>query len=336
MALAGARGKTATEMGTVLHQPSGDASYHAALAALVGQLTKAANTSGDELSMANGLWVQKDYPIQSAFEHVIRDQYGVPLTPLDFAHDANAARMRINSWTSEHTKGKIQDLFGPGSLDARTRLVITSAIYFNGKWTEPFKPSATAPGPFKLPAGGTAQARFMHQTEDFGYAETPSLQILEMKYADQRLAFDVLLPKSPNGLGDLEKSLTAANLTSWLKTLGTDRVEVFLPKFRAESEFQLTGALSKLGMPGAFTASADFSGIDGRRDLAISQIVHKAFVDVSEQGTEAAAATGIRMMPTAVRPRPTLVFRADHPFIFLIRDTQTGLILFAGRLTKPS
>jgi serpin B len=334
MALAGARGPTAAQMTSVLHQ-SGDPSYHEALAALASELIKASNASGDELAMANGLWVQKDLPIQSAFQRIIQDRYGAPLTPLDFKHDANGARVRINSWTSDHTKGKIPDLFGPGSLDAQTRLVLTSAIYFNGKWGAPFRPQATAAGPFKLQGGQTVEARFMHQTETFDYAESGSLQLLEMQYADQRLAFDVLLPKAADGLAQLEKSLTAANLDSWLKMLRDARVQVSLPKFRAEAKYELPDMLARMGMPDAFKASADFSGIDGRRDLLISQVVHKAFVDVSEQGTEAAAATGLKMTPTAVRPLQNVVFRADHPFVFLIRDIKSGVILFAGRLVKP-
>jgi len=334
MALAGARGQTASEISAVLHQPSAGAAYHTALASLVGQLTQSANTAGDELSMANGLWVEKGLPIQSAFEQTIRVQYGAPLTPLTFSTNVEAARAQINSWTSEHTKGKIPELFGPGSLDSRTRLVITSAIYFNGRWRTPFQPRNTSAAPFKLQAGGTAQTNFMKQTGSFDYAETPSLQILEIKYADQSLAFDVLLPKSAEGLAGLEKSLTAENLTSWLATLSDRRVELLLPRFHAESEFQLVEVLAAMGMPSAFQSSADFSGIDGRRDLAVSRVVHKAFVDVSEQGTEAAAATGMAMSRTSLSP-PATIFRADHPFVFLIRDTRSGVILFAGRLVKP-
>jgi serpin B len=335
MAMAGARGRTATEMQAVLHQTGTDAGYHASLAALIGQVTNTSNVGGDELAMANGLWVEQGFPVLPGFEQIIRTQYGAPLTPVDFAHHAEAARTRINSWTSEHTKGKIQELFGHGSLAARTRLVITSAIYFYGKWALPFPQKMTANAPFKLAGGGTADARFMRQAANFGYAETDSLQILEMKYADQVLAFDVLLPKAVDGLGDLEKSLSAANLDSWLASLSGRRVEVALPKFRAESQFALGPSLASLGMPSAFQASADFSGMDGRHDLCVSQVIHKAFVDVSEEGTEAAAATGLVMRPMAARVDPGVIFHADHPFVFLIRDTRSGVILFAGRLTNP-
>jgi serpin B len=176
----------------------------------------------------------------------------------------------------------------------------------------------------------------MNQTAHFGYTETPSAQILEMRYAGTGIAFDVLLPRALTGLPDLEKSLTPENLTGWLGNLATRNVQVSLPKFRAESEFSLRKALSIVGMPTAFTDKADFSGIDPKHGLAISEVVHKAFVDVSEQGTEAAAATGITMRATAMRmPEQAVVFRADHPFIFLIRDTGTGVVLFIGRLTNP-
>jgi serpin B len=184
--------------------------------------------------------------------------------------------------------------------------------------------------------GATTQANFMNQTSHFGYTDTPSAQILEMRYAGTGIAFDVLLPKTLSGLPGLETSLTIENLSGWLGNLTTRNVQVSFPKFRAESEFSLRKALSTMGMPTAFTDKADFSGIDPRRALAISEVVHKAFVDVSEQGTEAAAATGITVHATAMRaPEQAVVFRADHAFIFLIRDTRTGVILFIGHLMEP-
>ena len=335
MANAGARGQTAKEIQAVLHLHY-DATYDSALGALLGDLTKAGNTGGNELHTANGLWVQKGFAIQPAFENTLTNDYHAPLEPLDFLANPEAARSRINRWTEEHTKEKIKNLFPAGSIDAHTRLVLTSAIYFYGKWQDPFVTSRTQPGPFTLPAGTTTQANFMNQTSHFGYTETPSAQILEMRYAGTGIAFDVLLPKTVKGLPDLEKSLTAENLTGWLGNLSSRNVQVSLPKFRAESGFSLGKTLSTMGMPTSFTDQADFSGIDPKRGLAISEVVHKAFVDVSEQGTEAAAATGITMRATAMRmPEQAVVFLADHPFIFLIRDTRTGTVLFIGRLMNP-
>jgi serpin B len=157
-----------------------------------------------------------------------------------------------------------------------------------------------------------------------------------MRYAGSGIAFDVLLPKLVTGLPDLEKSLTPENLTGWLGHVATQNVQVSLPKFRAESQFSIRKALSAMGMPTAFTDKADFSGIDPKGGLAISEVFHKAFVDVSEQGTEAAAATGIAVHATAMRmPEQAIVFRADHPFLFLIRDARTGVVLFIGRLMNP-
>ena len=262
--------------------------------------------------------------------------YHAPLTPLDFIANPEAARSEINRWTEEHTKEKIKNLFPAGTLDAQVRLVLTSAIYFYGKWQDPFVTSRTKPAPFTLPTGVTTQADFMNQTSHFGYNETPSAQILEMRYAGTGIAFDLLLPRTLSGLPGLEKSLTLETLSGWLGKLTTRNVQVSLPKFRAESAFSLREVLSTMGMPTAFTDKADFSGIDPKRGVAISAVVHKAFVDVSEQGTEAAAATGITMRTTAMpMPEQAVVFRADHPFIFLIRDTRTEVVLFIGRLMTP-
>jgi serpin B len=335
MALAGARGQTAEEIQSVLHRHY-DPAYDSALGALLADLTESGNTGGNELHTANGLWVQKGFAIQPAFENTLANNYHAPLTPLDFIANPEASRSQINRWTEEHTKEKIKNLLPAGSLDAHTRLVLTSAIYFYGKWQDPFVTSRTQPAPFTLPAGAPTRADFMNQTSHFGYSETPSAQVLEMRYAGTGIAFDVLLPKSLTGLSDLEKSLTLETLTGWLGSLTTRNVQVSLPKFRAESEFSLRKGLSAMGMPMAFTDKADFSGIDPKRGLAISEVVHKAFVDVSEQGTEAAAATGVTMRATAMRmPEQAVVFRADHPFLFLIRDTRTGVVLFIGRLMNP-
>jgi serine protease inhibitor len=335
MLLDGARGQTARQMAAVLHQVYPDPKYQAQVASLEEALAKAGNTGANQLLIANGLWVQRGFAIQSDFKHSIETLYHAPLTQLDFLRDPEQARAEINSWTGEHTKGKILELYPAGSLDPSTRLVLTSAIYFYRKWQSPFHPQETRPEPFHLGAGGTVNTNFMNQTGTFGYAETPSIQVLEMRYAGTPLAFDVLLPKANDGLRDLEKSLTPEMLSQWLGALQSHKVEVGLPKFRAESQFSLRDALSQMGMPDAFTGAADFSGIDDRRDLTLSDVLHKAFVDVSEEGTEAAAATGGTVTFVAMLNAPRKVFRADHPFAFLIRDAQSGVILFEGRLATP-
>ncbi|HTQ53418.1 MAG TPA: serpin family protein [Bryobacteraceae bacterium] len=333
MLLEGARGQTATSIAAALHQHPGQG-YQEAVAALAAELGKSANTGPNQLSIANALWVARGFPLEAAFEDAMRTLYQAPLTPLDFAQHAEAAREQINTWTAQQTKDKIRDLFAPGAIQPDTRLVLTSAIYFYGKWQSPFKPSGTRAEPFQLSGGGSVETPFMHQGGGFLYAETPSAQILEMKYDGTPVAFDIVLPKTTDGLPAIEESLDAGTLSGWLGKLTRETVDVAIPKFRAESSFSLGQMLAHLGMAEAFSRQADFSGIDGRRDLFVSQVVHKAFVDVSERGTEAAAATGTVVMAMAVRRR-NIVFRADHPFVFFIRDTASGVILFEGRLSHP-
>jgi serpin B len=335
MLLAGARGHTAQEIQDVLHLQK-DPNHNASLSALLSELNKACNSGGNELHAANGVWVQKGFALERPYEKTLADYYGAVPTLVDFPANAEAARAQINRWTEEHTKDRIKDLFPPGSLDARTQLVLTSAIYFYGVWQTPFVSSRTQPGPFTLANGGSKQANFMNQTARFNYGETPSAQILEMAYTGTGIVFDVLLPKTAGGLPDLEKSLTNETLAGWLGQLSNRNVQVGLPKFRAESEFSLEKTLSAMGMPAAFSGNADFSGISAKQKLTVSQVVHKAFVDVSERGTEAAAATGIAIRATAIfTPDQPVVFRADHPFLFLIRDTRSGAVLFIGRLMNP-
>jgi serpin B len=333
--LAGARGRTAAEMAAVLHQTYPDPGYPAAFTALVNQIAGAANGGGNQFLNANALWLQSGLRLEPDFQNIIQAGYQAPLTPVDFAGNPESARDSVNAWTDQHTKGKIRELFAPGSLNGRTRLVLSSAVYFYGKWERPFQSRLTHPGAFQTGTRGPLQTSFMNQTAAFGYAETPLLQILEMKYAGTGLALDILLPRTGASLSDVEGSLTGENLTAWLHELKDRQVEVSIPKFRAESAFSLRDALSHMGMPLAFTGAADFSGIDGRHDLAISEVVHKAFVDVTESGTEAAAATGTSAVLVRMVVPDRIVFRADHPFAFLLRDTRSGMLLFAGRVMTP-
>jgi serpin B len=204
--------------------------------------------------------------------------------------------------------------------------------------THKFKPSLTEDEPFHVSPETTVTAPLMHQTEEFGYAEFPDLQILELPYEGNEVSMVVLLPRAVDGIGKLEKQLTAPNLAKWTAHLAGQEVRVFLPKFKATSEFSLGDTLAAMGMPDAFIyGKADFSGMDGTQDLYISKVVHKAYVDVDEEGTEAAAATAVMVAAGMAMPaqRPIPVFRADHPFLFLIRDNQTGSVLFLGRVMDP-
>ena len=335
MLVPGARGVTAEQMKAVLHAIESDPEYASALAALAEQLRVSGNNGPNQLLQANGLWIQRGFPVLLDFRQILAQSYGASPRELDFSGNPEGARNEINSWTEQHTKGRIRDLFGQGSLGARDKMVLTSAIYFYGKWQSAFAAKDTKPAPFHPVSGPEVQTSFMNRTGNYGYTETPELQILEMKYAGTPMGFDILLPKPGHALPEIEAGFDASELSNWLGTLKTENVEVSMLRFRAESDFSLKQTLQNMGMSAAFSGTADFSGIDDRRDLMLSDVKHKAFVDVTEEGTEAAAATGARMTLIAMRTPPHQVFRADHPFVFLIRDTKTGVILFAGRMAKP-
>jgi serpin B len=219
-------------------------------------------------------------------------------------------------------------------LDSTTRLVLTNAIYFKGKWATPFAPVLTKDSPFILLGGEKVNVPMMDRGEKFGYREDANIQVLEMPYVNNDLSMVVVLPKKLDGISELEKDLNNDNLTRWIDDLRKRKVQVLFPRFKMTSEFELARVLSAMGMPDAFSLKADFSGMNGNHELSISAVVHKAYVDVNEEGTEAAAATGVGMIATSIESPPP-VFKADHPFIFLIRDNQSGSILFLGRMANP-
>jgi len=258
--------------------------------------------------------------------------YGAGLREVDFIKQTGAAGRTIDRWIEEQTKGKIKDLLAGGALDSDTRLVLTNAIYFKGDWASKFKKEHTKDAPFKLSAGKSVQTPMMNQTEKFGYAETEDLQVLRMPYVGGELSMVIFLPKKLDGLAAVEKSLGKTGLDALLKSLDRQKVGVFLPKFKMTSMFDLSKVLPAMGMRDVFDVKkADFSRMDGRKGLYISAAVHKAFVDVNEEGAEAAAATFFAVRWNLAHP----VFRADHPFLFLIRHEKTGVILFMGRVMNP-
>jgi serpin B len=336
MTYAGARGTTGEQMAKTLQFPgkTGNEQFHKDFGAIISGLNTAGEKGGFELVVANALWGQKDYKFLSEFLSLVRTNYGGDLQQVDFAKQTEDARKTINDWVESKTKDKIKELIKPGVLDSRIRLVLTNAIYFKGKWASQFKPELTKDAPFTLPNGEKTNVPMMHQKSDFGYMETDTIQALEMQYVNNDLSMVILLPKKLDGVKDLDKELTSDNLAGWLGKLRKREVQVFMPRFKTTSEFSLGDTLGAMGMPEAFSPQADFSGMTGNRDLFISAVVHKAFVNVDEEGTEAAAATGVTMKLTSIGPPPT-VFKADHPFIFLIRDNLTGSILFLGRFENP-
>jgi serpin B len=336
MTYEGARGETADEMARALHFAPDRDRLRAAFAALLAQ-TRPGKEGDYQLSVANALWGQRGFGFLPDFLNHTRESYGAGLREVDFIGSTEEARQVINAWVEQQTRGKIKDLLPPGVVTGDTRLVLTNAIYFKGFWAQQFKKSATKEETFHTPGGGSAKAPLMHQTGDFKYADGGDFQALEMPYRGQDLSMVVLLPKKANGLAALEAKLTASNLHAWLGKLRKQEVVVALPRFKMTRSFGLKPTLEALGMRRAFIpGGADFSGMAGSvgRKLFIQAVVHKAFVDVNEEGTEAAAATGVAVGDKS-EPPPPPVFRADHPFVFLIRDNRSGSVLFTGRLTNP-
>jgi serine protease inhibitor len=328
-----------------------------------------------ELRVANALWGEKTYPFKKAYLSAINRHYGPSAFPVEFRKDHEGARKQINAWVEKQTRDRIKDLIPPKALDRGTRLVVANAIWFKGEWTDSFPAAKTKERPFTLADGDTVKAPLMHHTTwAFSYAafnkdgsvfDTPEevsrdkddpkvlypdskgLEILELPYQGDGLSMLVLLPRSASGLPELEKKLTSANLRAWTGKLRRRRVHVILPKFNLETSFDLKKTLEPLGMKRAFRdpglkSGAEFDGMtDSKSALAklyISKVLHKAFIQVNEKGTEAAAATGFgwshrKSAPVALPFTPT--FKADRPFVFLIRDQKTGSVLFLGRVVNP-
>jgi serpin B len=337
MTFAGARGDTAAQMAQTLHFGTNQNQLAASFNELQEQLNQEQEKNGMELDFANGIWAQKDHVFLAAFLDVARQSYGANLRQIDFRTRSETARTEINDWVGHETKGKITDLIQPGVVNPATQLVLVNAIYFKGQWAREFDKQNTANAPFSVTSTQKLPVPLMNLTADFKYAEVGGLQLLELPYAGDGFAMVVLLPRDVDGLKNLENLLNKQTLDHWLTQARELNVAVLLPKFKLAAQFSLAKPLGEMGMTDAFSPGADFSGMDGERDLFISAVVHKAFVDVNEEGTEAAAATGVVMRMNAVRmPRPTPIFRADHPFIFLIRDLHSGSILFLGRVVDPT
>jgi serpin B len=333
MTYAGARGQTAEEMAQTLHFTRDQQQLHSALCALLHDLNGDGKKRGHQLSVANALWAQQGHPFLADFLKLTRENYGASLQEVDFAGSTEQARRTINTWVEKQTQDKIKELLQAGVLTSDTRLVLTNAIYFKGDWNVPFKKEATRDGPFQVAGKDKVTVPLMNQTGNFNYLDGNTFQALELPYVGKDLSMVVLLPKKVDGLADFEKSLTADKLAGWLGKLAEEEVVVTLPKFKATSELSLKDTLTGLGMVQAFSDAADFSGLDGKKDLSLSAVVHKAYVDVNEEGTEAAAATGVVVKTLAIRA--SAIFRADHPFVFVIRDRKTDSILFLGRLSNP-
>jgi len=336
----GAKRKTQDEIFSVFHFPKNDTIRRSGFA----QINVGINTAdaGYTLRTANALWAEKSYPFLPAFIGIARKYYSAEVTNLDFINTPEESRATINQWVEKKTENKIHNLLPSGSIISLTRLVITNAVYFKGTWFRQFDAAQTKEADFRTENGASVKARMMQDTGNeakYVYTETNSVQYIELPYANnsgKALSMIVILPKGDD-LKPAEAVLNDNNLSAISGSAYSQRVKLYLPKFRMETEYRLPKALREMGMPTAFTTGADFSGMDGTPNLSISDVIHKAFIDVNEEGTEAAAATAVIMMAGAAHPGGSPPeFRADHPFVFLIQDKETGTILFIGRVVNPA
>jgi serpin B len=327
MAYVGARGDTATEMARALHLGSNATPDDVVRAAsrLITQL-QAASGKGSLLRVADAVWLQRDFPVQPAFRTAMSDGFASAFHQADFAGHGEDARKAINAAIAAQTRDRIKDLLPPGTDLSDTRLVLTNAVYLKAAWASPFEPSATAPAPFTRGDGQVVRPKTMTATEAFDYAATSGYRAVRLPYAGGRLAMTLLLPAAGRPL-------------AWPATAPVFRpepVDLAVPKFRFSWNDDLSGLLASLGMRTAFTDAADFGGMSPRQ-LQIGAVRHKAFIDVSESGTEAAAATSVDIVAGAA-PAPVSVqhLHFDRPFLFRIDDTVTGLPLFLGKVADPT
>ena len=340
MTYAGARGETEKDMAEALHFILSQDRLHPAFNSLDLQLkqrgegAKGKDDEGFRLHVVNAIWGQKDYKFLGEFLDVLAQNYGAGLRILDFVNETEQSRLTINKWVSDQTEERIKDLVPQGAINQLTRLVLTNAIYFNATWQHPFHEEATSDGLFHLLSNDDVTVPMMKQTESFRYTEGNDYQAVELPYDGQELSMVILLPKAGQFIA-FEERLEAEFVKAIIDNLETREVALTMPRFEYESSFGLKEALKTLGMGVAFTANADLSGMNGKRDLFIQDVLHKAFVSVDEAGTEAAAATAVMVGLTALPPEP-VAFIMDRPFIFFIRDIPTGNIIFVGRILNPA
>jgi len=340
MTYAGARGETAEQMAATLQFMLEQERLHPAFNWLDAELAKRSEGTegkdgeGFRLNIVNAIWGQKDYEFLSDFLDVLAENYGAGLRILDFITETEKSRVTINDWVSDQTEGRIEDLIPQGAIDALTRLVLTNAIYFNAAWEHPSDEDMTADGPFYLLDGGQVTVPMMKQTESFGYTDGKGYQAVELPYDDGELSMVIILPEAGK-LQAFEEGLQAQQVDAIINNLQDTRVALTMPRFEFDSEFSLKDTLADMGMPVAFSGAADFSGMANDGELYISAVLHKAFVSVDEAGTEAAAATAVIINRSAIIPEPAVEVTIDRPFIFLIRDIETGAVLFVGRVMNP-
>jgi serpin B len=332
MTYEGARGDTAVQMNDVL----GFEQNNEVSLCSFGWIYNLLNIDVDyTLNTANALWTEKDYPFLDDYLGLIDDYYMGKATDIDFSEPVEAAEI-INKWVEENTGGKIEDMLSSGDITPGTVLILSNAIYFKGLWLTQFNIEDTVDRDFKLSNGEKKGVPMMVSTNSdafFNYTENEDMQMLELPYKGDAVSMFIILPKE-NDLNKFEQTVSMENLSNWMDSMYATNVNIYLPKFTYKTEYNLKDILIDMGLDIAFSMNADFSGMNGFGGLFIEKVLHKAYIEVNEEGSEAAAATTVHILETAMPDTP-MIFNADHPFIFFIKHKETDTILFMGSVENP-
>lgn len=333
MTYAGAEDETKKQISEVFNFPYDDKNFHKQMGALQQELL-GKQSDGVDIALANQLWAEKSYRFKCRYLRTTKKSYKAPVKRLNFKEKPNDSRIEINQWVEELTRDRIKDLLPDGSISSLTKMVLTNAIYFKGQWAQKFEVENTQEDVFTTIEGKQVKAPMMNAKDKFNVYQGDGLSLLELPYQGNDFSMLVILPNEDRSIGEIEKGLSVDHLNEYISKLAEKEVRLMLPKFKFDAEYQLKPVLSNMGMPIAFSNTANFSRMSRSNDLKVDEIFHKAFVEVSEEGTEAAAATAVVIVLKSISL--TVDFFANRPFIFIIRENTDGNILFMGRVTNPN
>ena len=336
MTYAGAGGNTAIQMARTLYFDSDQENFHKNFSEWMNTIMEKGEAK-KQLQIANSLWPQEDYPFLDEFMNLIREYYGSAFYKVNYKGDREQIRQQINAWVEKNTNDLIKDLIQPGVLVEDTRLVLVNAIYFLSNWKIAFDENATHTNTFNISRERTVNVPFMYMKDDLNYIKTDNFQALELEYEGSEFSMLILLPAENIDPDEFIKNFDALAFAETVSILEKQEVQVYLPSFKVRSKFDLEKLLAAMGMPDAFSNRADFSNMTPLNDLKIDKVIHEAFIDVYEEGTEAAASTAVVIIrKSAIVDPPANIFRADRPFFYLIRENQSNSILFMGKVVNPA
>jgi len=335
MTYAGADGNTARQMARTLYFERDQENFHKNFSEWMNAIIEKGEAK-KQLQIANSLWPQEDYPFLDEFMNLIREYYGSAFYKVNYKDDREQIRQQINAWVEKHTNNLIKDLIQPGVLVDDTRLVLVNAIYFLSNWKIAFDEDATHNNAFNISREKTVNVPFMYMKDDLNYTETDNFQALELEYEGSDFSMLIVLPAENINLDEFMKNFDALAFAETMNILEKQKVQVYLPSFKVRSKFDLEKLLASMGMPDAFSNRADFSNMTPLNDLKIDKVIHEAFIDVNEEGTEAAASTAVVIIiKSAIIDPPENIFRADRPFFYVIRENKSNSILFMGKILNP-